>query len=77
MEHIDWNVLRRTSTEQSFAMGHFVSKWTSHLDDGTEGNERYQQMPMMWNPKRDNDTRSMMQSSRVSKALETGSIDRH
>ena len=29
-EDIDWNVLQRTSKEQSFAMGRFVSKWTSH-----------------------------------------------
>ena len=30
VKHIDWTVMRRTSMEQSFAMGRFVSKWTSH-----------------------------------------------
>ena len=30
MEDIDWDVLRRTSREQSFAMKRFVAKWVSH-----------------------------------------------
>ena len=30
IKEIDWIVLRRTSEELSFAMGRFVSKWTTH-----------------------------------------------
>ena len=30
MKDIDWTVLKKTSEEQSFEMGRFVSKWTSH-----------------------------------------------